>query len=68
MTHLGIGQDLQVKDERKPRNMAPAVYVLDKVKTKEFCEVLSRVRFPHGFASNLEWIADENKGARAENS
>ena len=34
--------------------MAPAMYVLNKVKRKEFCEVLSRVRFPHGFASNPE--------------
>ena len=54
MTHLGIRQDLQVQDEGKPRDMAPAVYVLDKVKRKEFCEVLSHVRFPHGFASNPE--------------
>ena len=44
MTHLGIRKDLQVQDEGKPRDMAPAVYVLDKVKRKEFCEVLSRVR------------------------
>ena len=43
--------------------MAPAVYVLDKVKRKEFCEFLSRVRFPHGFASNPERRvgADGNK-------
>ena len=27
MTHLGIRQDLQVQDEGKPRDMAPAVYV-----------------------------------------
>ena len=54
LTHLGIRKDLQVQDEGKPRDMAPAVYVLDKVKGKEFCEVLSRVRFPHGFASNPE--------------
>ena len=43
MTHLGIRHDLQVQDEGKPRHMAPAMYVLDKVKRKEFCEVLSRV-------------------------
>ena len=54
MTHLGIRKDLQVEDETKPRDMAPAVYVLDKVRRKELCEVLSRVRFPHGFASNPE--------------
>src|SRR4051812_28139291 len=62
-THLGIRKDLQVQDESKPRDMAPAVYVLDKIKRKEFCEVLSRVRFPHGFASNPERraSADENK-------
>ena len=47
LTHLGIRQDLQVQDEGKPRDMAPAVYILDKVKRKEFREVLSRVRFPH---------------------
>ena len=34
-----------MQDEGKPRDMAPAMYVLDKVKRKEFCEVLSRVRF-----------------------
>ena len=52
-----------MEDEGKPRDMAPAVYVLDKVKRKEFCEVLSRVRFPHGFASNPERrvSADGNK-------
>ena len=63
LTHLGIRKDLQVQDEGKPRDMAPAVYVLDKVKRKEFCEVLSRVRFPHGFASNPERrvSADGNK-------
>ena len=63
LTHLGIRKDLQVQDERKPRDMAPAVYVLDKVKRKEFCKVLSRVRFPHGFASNPERrvSADGNK-------
>ena len=63
LTHLGIRKDLQVQDEGKQRDIAPAVYVLDKVKTKEFCEVLSRVRFPHGFASNLERrvSADGNK-------
>ena len=54
MTHLGIRKDLQLQDEGKPRDMAPAVYVLDKVKRKEFCKVLSRVIFPHGFASNPE--------------
>src|SRR3954469_4614431 len=48
LTHMGIRQDLQVQDEGKPRDMAPAVYVFDKVKRKEFCEVLSLVRFPHG--------------------
>ena len=32
LTHLGSRQDLQVQDEGKPRDMAPAVYVLDKVK------------------------------------
>ena len=54
---------MQVQDEGKPRDMAPAVYVLDKVKRKEFCEVLSRVRFPHGFSSNPESraSADGNK-------
>ena len=43
--------------------MAPDVYVLDKVKRKEFCEALSCVRFPHGFASNPERRvgADGNK-------
>ena len=63
LTHLGIRKDLQVQDEGKPRDMAPAVYVLDKVKRKEFCVVLSRVRFPHGFASNPERrvSADGNK-------
>ena len=45
LTHLGIRQDLQVQDEGKPRDMAPVVYVLDKVKRKEFCKVLSCVRF-----------------------
>ena len=54
LTHLGIRKDLQVQDEGEPRDVAPAVYVLNKVKRKEFCEVLSRVRFPHGFASNPE--------------
>ena len=54
LTHLGIRKDLQVEDEGKPRDMAPAVYVLDKVKRKELCEVLSCVRFQHGFASNPE--------------
>ena len=54
MTLLGIRHDLQVQDEGKPRDMTPAVYVLDMVKRKEFCEVLSRVRFPHGFSSNPE--------------
>ena len=63
LTHLGIRNDLQVQDEGKPRDMAPTVYVLDKVKRKAFCEVLSRVRFPHGFASNPERrvSADGNK-------
>src|SRR3954463_15894696 len=63
LTHLGIRKDLQVQDEGKPWDMAPAVYVLDKVKRKEFCEVLSRVIFPHGFASNPERrvSADGNK-------
>ena len=63
MTHLGIRSDLQVKDDGASRDMAPAVYVLDKVKRKEFCKVLSRVRFPHGFASNPERrvSADGNK-------
>ena len=43
--------------------MAPVVYVLDKVKIKEFGKVMSRVRFPHGFASNPERrvSADGNK-------
>ena len=52
-----------MQDEGKPRDTAPAMYVLDKVKRKEFCEVLSRVRFPHGFASNPERrvSADGNK-------
>ena len=52
-----------MEDGGKPRDMAPAVYVLDKVKRKEFCEVLSDVRFPHGFASNPERRvgADGNK-------
>ena len=31
LTHLGIIKDLQVQDEGKPRDMAPVVYVLDKV-------------------------------------
>ena len=63
MTHLGIRKDLLVQDEGKPRDMAPTVYVLDKVKRKEFCKVLSRMRFPHGFASNPERrvSADGNK-------
>ena len=63
MTHLGFRKDLHVQDEGKPRDMAPAVYVLDKVKRKEFCEVMSRVRFPHGFSSNVERrvSANENK-------
>ena len=39
LTHLGIRKDLQVQDEGKPRDMAPVVYVLDKVKRKELCEV-----------------------------
>ncbi len=34
LTHLGIRKDLQVEDEGKPRDMAPAVYVLDKVNRK----------------------------------
>ena len=38
LTHQGIRQDLQVQDEGKPREMASAVYVLDKVKRKEFRE------------------------------
>ena len=52
-----------MQDEGKPRDMAPAVDVLDKVKRKELCDVLSRVRFPHGFASNPERRvnADGNK-------
>ena len=54
LTHLGIRKDLQVEDEGKPWDMAPVGYVLDKVKIKEFCKVLSCVRFPHGFASNHE--------------
>ena len=29
-----VAQDLQVQDEGKPRDMAPVVYVLDKVKEK----------------------------------
>ena len=29
LTHLGIKQDLQVQDEGKTRDMAPAVYVFD---------------------------------------
>jgi hypothetical protein len=63
LTHLGIRSDLQVKDDGASRDMAPAVYVLDKVKIKEFCKVLSRVRFPHGFGSNPERrvSADGNK-------
>src|SRR5215216_6188420 len=32
LTHLDIRKDLQVEDEGKPWDMAPAVYVLDKVK------------------------------------
>ena len=44
LTQLGIKKDLQVQDEGKPRDMAPDVYVLDKVKRKEFCKVLSRER------------------------
>ena len=52
LTLLGIKKDLQVEDGGKPRDMAPAVYVLYKVKRKEFSEVLSRVIFPHGFVSN----------------
>ena len=32
LTHLGIRKDLQVQDEGKPRDMAPALYALDKVK------------------------------------
>ena len=39
LIHLGTRHDWQVQDEGKPRDMAPAVYVLDKVKRKEFCEV-----------------------------
>ena len=54
MTHLGIRQDLHVQDEGKSWDMAPAVYVLDKVKIIELCKFLSRVRFPHGFASKPE--------------
>ena len=54
MTHLGISKDLQVEDEGKPWDMALAVYILDKVKRKEFCEVLSRVRFPHGLIATLK--------------
>ena len=54
LTHLGIRKDLQVQDEGKPWDMALAMYVFDKVKRKEFCKVLSRVRFLHGFASNPE--------------
>ena len=54
MTHLDIRSDLQVDSTGESRDMAPAVYVLDKQKRKEFCKILSRVRFPHGFASNLE--------------
>ena len=54
LTHLGIRKDLQVQDEGKPRDIAPTVYVLDKIKRKQLCKVLSRVRFPHGFASNPE--------------
>ena len=52
-----------MQDEGKPRDTAPAVYVLEKVKRKEFYEVLSRVRFPHGFGSNPERRvnADGNK-------
>ena len=52
-----------MQDEGKPRDMAPAMYILDKVKRKEFCKVLSRVRFPHGFASIPERrvSADGNK-------
>ena len=34
LTHLCIRKDLQVQDEVKLRDMAPAVYVLDKVKRK----------------------------------
>jgi hypothetical protein len=34
LTHLGIRSDLQVKDDGASRDMAPAVYVLDKVKKK----------------------------------
>ena len=34
LTHLGIRHDLQVQDEGKPRDMAPTVYVLDKIKKR----------------------------------
>ena len=40
LTHLGIRQYLHVREKGKPRDMTPAVYVLDKVKRKKFCEVL----------------------------
>ena len=51
LTHLGIRQDLQVQDEGKPRDMAPVVYVLDKVKKKRIlrgpvtCEIPTWICF-----------------------
>ena len=52
-----------MQDEGKPWDMALVVYVLDKVKRKECYEVLSRVRFPHGFASNPERRVSVSKPA-----
>jgi hypothetical protein len=50
---LGIREELQLREDGESCKKPNARYILSKEKCKSFCEFLSEVKFPDGFASNI---------------
>jgi hypothetical protein len=50
---LGIKKELQFREDGDSWEMPNARYTLSKEKRKAFCDFLSQVNFPDGFASNI---------------
>jgi hypothetical protein len=50
---LGIKEELQFREDGDSCEMPNARYTLSKEKRKAFCDFLSKIKFPDGFASNI---------------
>ncbi|KAG9457976.1 hypothetical protein H6P81_002484 [Aristolochia fimbriata] len=57
LEHMGVKKELHLRRHGDSISMPHASYTLTQAERKQFCEWLSKIKFPDGYASNISrWV------------